>query len=84
MNEKRRTGRAALVAFLLCTLAAAVMLLGGPRRARRVFAPSALDPVPASSASAEQTPWHLAAKRVTEDRGEPTGRQAKVEVPSQL
>ncbi len=49
-----------------------------------MWAPSALDPVPASSAAAEQTPWHLAAQRVTEDRGEPMGRQAKVEVPSQL
>jgi hypothetical protein len=65
-------------------VAAAVMLLGGPKVPRRVLSPSALDPVPASSAAAEQTPWHLAAQRVTEERGEPTGRQAEVEVPSQL
>jgi hypothetical protein len=60
------------------------MLLGGPKVPRRVWSPSALDPVPASSAAAEGTPWNLAAQRVTEDRGEPAGRQAKVEVPSQL
>jgi hypothetical protein len=49
-----------------------------------MWAPSALDPVPASSAAAESTSWGLAAKRVAEDRGEPMGRQAKVETPSQL
>jgi len=65
-------------------VAAAVMLLGGPQAPRRMWAPSTLDPVPASSAAAEGTPWGLAAKRVAEDRGEPTGRQAKVEVPPQL
>jgi hypothetical protein len=65
-------------------VAAVVLLLGGPKAPRRAWAPSALDPVPASSAAAEQTAWPLAAQRVMEDRGEPTGRQAKVEVPSQL
>jgi hypothetical protein len=80
---KRRTGKAALGGLLLGATAA-VVLLGGPRAPRRVWVPSALDPVPASSAAAEQTPWHLAARRVREDRGEPTGGQAKVEVPSQL
>jgi hypothetical protein len=74
----------ALTAFAVGAVAAVVLLLGGPQTARRVWAPSALDPVPASSAAAEGTPWRLAARRVTEDRGEPTGRQAKVEVPSQL
>jgi hypothetical protein len=77
-------GGVALSGFLLGAVAAVVLLLGGPRVPRRVWAPTALDPVPASSAADEQTPWHLAAQRVREDRGEPTGRQAKVEVPSQL
>ncbi|HWS90549.1 MAG TPA: DUF5715 family protein [Pyrinomonadaceae bacterium] len=73
-----------MTAFAVGAVAAAVLLLGGPKVPRRVWSPTALDPVPASSAAAETTPWRLAARRVTEDRGEPTGRQAKVEVPSQL
>ena len=84
MNDKIRTGRVALTAFAVGAVAAVVMLLGGPKAPRRMWAPSALDPVPASSASAEGTPWGPAAQRVSEDRGEPTGRQAKVEVPPQL
>lgn len=84
MNERIRTGRVALTAFSLGAVAAAVLLLGGPQAPRRIWNPATLDPVPASSAAAEGTPWGLAAKRVAEDRGEPTGRQAKVEVPPQL
>ena len=84
MKERKRTGGAALTAFSLVAVVAAVLLLGGPKVPRRVWAPSTFDPVPASSAAAENTPWHLAAERVVEDRGESTGRQAKVEVPSQL
>jgi hypothetical protein len=84
VKEQIRTGRVALTAFSVGAVVAAVMLMGGPKVPRRVWSPSALDPVPASSAAAEGTPWHLAAQRVTEDRGEPAGRQAKVEVPSQL
>ena len=84
MRESKRIRGVAFGGFALGAVVAAVLLLGGPRVPRRSWVPSALDPVPASSAAAEQTPWHLAAQRVTEDRGEPTGRQAKVEVPSQL
>lgn len=84
MKERIRTERIALIAFALAATAAAVLLLGGVRAPRRAWSPVTLDPVPASSAAAEGTPWHLAAQRATEERGEPTGRQAKVEVPSQL
>ena len=84
MKERIRTGRVALTAFSVGAVVAAVLLLGGPKVPRRVWSPTALDPVPPSSAAAESTPWHLAAQRVTEDRGEPAGRQAKIEVPSQL
>ncbi|HYO99373.1 MAG TPA: DUF5715 family protein [Pyrinomonadaceae bacterium] len=37
-----------------------------------------------SATAAEISPWQLAALKVVEDRGEQTGRQAKVEVPDQL
>jgi hypothetical protein len=84
MKDGIRTGRVALTAFAVGAVAAFVLLLGGPKAPRRLWAPSALDPVPASSAAAEGTSWQLAAKMVMEDRGEPAGRQAKVEVPPQL
>jgi hypothetical protein len=84
VKERIRTGRVALTAFAVGAVAAVVMLLGGPKVPRRVWSPAALDPVPPSSAAAESTPWNLAARRVTEDRGEAVGRQAKVEVPPQL
>jgi hypothetical protein len=84
VKNRIRTGRVALTAFSLGAVAAVVMLLGGPKAPRRILNPATLDPVPASSAAAESTPWSVAAKRVSEDRGEATGRQAEVEVPPQL
>ncbi|HYN85404.1 MAG TPA: DUF5715 family protein [Pyrinomonadaceae bacterium] len=39
---------------------------------------------PTAPASAAPRSWRQAANLATEDRGEPTGRQAKVEVPDQL
>jgi Family of unknown function (DUF5715) len=71
-------------ALTLVVVAAAALFLAGARAPRRVWAPASIDAVPASTAAAEASPWGAAARRVTEDRGEPTGRQAKVEVPEQL
>lgn len=34
--------------------------------------------------AAEINPWTLAVKKIKEDRGEPSGKQAKVEIPAQL
>ncbi|MGI9066803.1 MAG: DUF5715 family protein [Pyrinomonadaceae bacterium] len=34
--------------------------------------------------AAEVNPWTLAVEKIKEDRGEPTGKQAKVEIPAQL
>ena len=34
--------------------------------------------------AAERNPWTLAVEKVKEDRGEPVGRQAKIEIPTQL
>lgn len=41
-------------------------------------------PAPVSAPPAMIDPWQQAALKVEEDRGEPVGRQAKVEVPAQL
>lgn len=74
-----------MAAFWATALAAAALLLTGAKGpAAGVLRGTPFDPLPASSASAEPNPWGAAVRQVTEDRGEPTGRQAKVEVPGQL
>ena len=40
--------------------------------------------LPATARAAEKNPWTLAVEKVKEDRGEPIGKQAKIETPSQL
>jgi len=40
--------------------------------------------LPIAAHAAEINPWTLAVEKVKEDRGEPTGKQAKVEIPAQL
>jgi hypothetical protein len=82
--QQSRKKRGAVTALSLISLAATVLLLAGARAPVRRGLSPAFDPVPSSAASAEQTSWGPAARRVSEDRGEPTGRQADVEVPEQL
>jgi hypothetical protein len=40
--------------------------------------------LPATASAAEINPWTAAVEKVKEDRGEPIGKQAKIETPSQL
>lgn len=40
--------------------------------------------LPAAAHAAEMNPWTQAVNKVKEDRGEPVGKQAKIETPSQL
>jgi hypothetical protein len=58
----------------------ALALLAGCRRER----PETVMPAPVTAPPAMIDPWQEAALKVEEDRGEPVGRQAKVEVPAQL
>lgn len=81
---ERRTWREILAALSLTVVAVCVLLLAGGRGPRRAGESVSFDPLPATSAAAGLSPWGLAARKVAEDRGEPTGRQAKVEVPGQL
>ena len=72
--------------FLLIVLAAAAAvvaaaLYSAPRRRAR-HEPSM--PPPESVAPEAVDPWKEAALKVEEDRGEPVGRQAAVEIPAQL
>ncbi|MDQ1612888.1 MAG: hypothetical protein QOG00_2819 [Pyrinomonadaceae bacterium] len=70
------TRKWARVLLLVLTLA----LAAGCRRERH----EAVMPAPVSAPPAMIDPWQQAALKVEEDRGEPVGRQAKVEVPAQL
>ena len=81
MKEKR-TRMEMLLAMSVMAFAAALLLFGSRGPARAPGLPDI--PAPTSAAAAEFSPFKLAAGKVTEERGEPTGRQAKVEVPGQL
>ncbi|HEX8922530.1 MAG TPA: DUF5715 family protein, partial [Pyrinomonadaceae bacterium] len=41
-------------------------------------------PAPSTAVAAETSSWTQAVQKIKEDRGEPTGKQAKVEIPQQL
>jgi len=69
-------GKWTRVLLLLLALAAAA----GCRRGRH----ETIMPVPVTVPPAMIDPWQEAALKVEEDRGEPMGRQAKVEIPAQL
>jgi hypothetical protein len=58
----------------------ALVLSAGCRRERH----DAAMPAPVTVPPAMLDPWQEAALKVEEDRGEPMGRQAKIEVPAQL
>lgn len=80
---ERKADRALLIAFLLIALVGFGLLLlpGMKERGKRTFAsymPSA------SEASAAEVSWTEAVQKVKEERGEPVGRQAKVDVPAEL
>lgn len=66
----------ACLALLLFALALPV----GCRRERQ----ATVMPAPVTAPPAMIDPWQEAALKVEEDRGEPMGRQAKIEVPAQL
>ncbi|HYP02776.1 MAG TPA: DUF5715 family protein [Pyrinomonadaceae bacterium] len=66
--------------YILLLLALALALSSGCRRERH----QTIMPAPVTAPPAMIDPWQEAALKVEEDRGEPVGRQAKVEVPAQL
>ncbi len=79
--------RRALLAAVLLTFAASAALFskGGGLPAEATPARDALIPAAVVSvAAAEVSPWELGARKVKEERGEPVGRQAKTDVPSEL
>ncbi|MCA1558496.1 MAG: DUF5715 family protein, partial [Acidobacteria bacterium] len=83
--KERKLYRACLAAalFVAITAAALFLLPALKRRSPRGLA----DYMPASSSDAEAagvSNWTIALRKIKEDRGEPVGKQAKVDVPQQL
>jgi hypothetical protein len=82
--RKRKTDRETVAALLMVAIiiAALLMLPGLRRRGQRGY--SALMALSSTAQAAETSLWNQAVLKVKEDRGEATGKQAKVDVPSEL
>ena len=61
---------------------ALLMLPGLKQRGPQGYA--AFMPLPAAFVAAKFSPWEQAMQKLKEDRGEPTGKQAAVDIPNQL
>jgi len=86
--EKRETWKAwGPLCLMLAALVACTSLLSGVRAPGREGVSAFLPTLPAlggTAGAAGRSTWALAAAKVKEERGEPTGRQAEVDVPEQL
>jgi hypothetical protein len=83
LREQRNKGEILAVILLTAMIVGAFLVVPGWRQ-RRQSGYSALIPVPSAVKAAEISPWEQAVRQVKEDRGEPMGKQAKVEIPGQL
>src|ERR1700750_2658049 len=86
MAKERKPYTALLIATLFfISVVAALMLMPHAlkRRAQSGFIGSLL-PAPTEAEAADVNSWAQAVRKVKEDRGEPTGKDAKVETPQQL
>ncbi|HEY0078657.1 MAG TPA: DUF5715 family protein [Pyrinomonadaceae bacterium] len=83
MKERRNKGEILAVILLTAMIVGAFLVVPGWRQ-RRPSGYSAFIPVPAGVKAAEISPWEQAVRQVKEDRGEPMGKQAKIEIPAQL
>ena len=76
---KNATIAVTLVAVVTIT---AFLVLPGLKRRRAGYA--TFIPIAATAEAAVFSPWQQAVHKVKEDRGEPTGKQVKVDIPQQL
>ena len=77
--------RSVIFAVVLTTVAvAALLLLPAGKRGPVADWRDAFSPVIGTTEAAEADRWRAAALKVSEDRGEPAGKQAKIEIPTQL
>lgn len=73
---------ALLILSLAVVVAVGLLLLPGwQHRGRRSYARF---PAAVIAQAAEVNPWTRALEKIKEDRGEPTGKQAKVEIPAEV
>jgi DNA-binding transcriptional ArsR family regulator len=79
MKNKRHL--ALVVVLVVATAVAAIVLLPRHRRGRRV---QGYLPMTLTVEAAEVSTWTEAVRKVKEDRGESTGKQARVEIPGEL
>jgi hypothetical protein len=85
VKETKRHHTLIAVGLLLAVTVAALLALPGWRhRGRRGGGTAAYLPAPVTAEAAEVNSWTQAVRRVKEDRGEPVGKQADVETPSEL
>lgn len=75
---------ALLAASILVILVVTALLLPGPKRRGQSGSYSQYLPAPSTAVAAELSSWTQAVQKLKENRGEPTGKQAKVETPQQL
>ncbi len=84
MVKETKAKGATLAAILLpaVMIATLLMLPGLKQRGQQGYA--TFMPLPAALVAAEFSPWEQAVQKLKEDRGEPTGKQAAVDIPPQL
>ena len=70
-----------VVAAVLLVIASASLFISSDKRRGRLSTPFSL---PRIVRAAEANPWTRGIEKVKEDRGEATGKQAKVDIPSEL
>ena len=78
-NNRETVFAILMTAFIVASL---LMLPGLRRRGQRGYA--TLMALTATAEAAETSLWNQSVLKVKEDRGEPMGKQAKVEIPSEL
>jgi Family of unknown function (DUF5715) len=76
--------RVHLAAGLLIALVVAALLLLPGLRGRKRGGYAGYLPTSSTAEAAEVNSWTQAVQKIKEDRGEPTGKQAKVDIPQQL
>ncbi|HKO99862.1 MAG TPA: DUF5715 family protein [Pyrinomonadaceae bacterium] len=82
MGTIKRHSAPLLITLVLIAVAALLMLPGMRKRGRNGY--TSYLPAPLAAQAAEVNPWTAAVARIKENRGEPGGKQAKVEIPQQL
>ena len=70
--------------LITLTVTAGLFLQGGSRPPERPVHEAAFIPSVVTAVAAEISPWERAAQKVKEERGEPVGKQAKIDIPRQL